>query len=65
MRVEWTEGVLGTKDVCRRARHPGGPTFLRDTRVERMVALAPPEEEGEGEDSEDEESGEDGGPGPP
>ena len=45
---------------------PAVPTPPRHTRAERIVTLAPPEEEeGEGEDSEDEESREEGGPGPP
>ena len=44
---------------------PAVLTFLRYTRVGRVVALAPPEvEEGEVEDSVDEESGEESGPGP-
>ena len=44
-----------------RSTTPAVLTFLRDTRVGRMISLAPREEEGEEKDSE----GEEGGPGPP
>ena len=47
---------------------PAVLSFLRDTKVGKMISLEPQEERGEegsGEDGEDGEEGEEGGPGPP